>query len=425
MSMSGRLLRIVLILLGPALAAAACRLAPILNEGHLSPAHTALIYGGLFLPLAAGAAAALSARLPACLFFILAAGLVMAAQLRFLDNYFLLVIMTMGINIIFASSLNLVNGYMGEFSCGHGGFMCVGAYVGSLISMAFFTSSKLFGASLLPPHLAPLLFPLVLIGAGLVSALFGLLVALPSFRTRGDYLAIITIAANYIIISLVENIDFIGGPRGLSGMNKTVGAMREVAEMPWMLIWVLTAVFASIVFLYRLVGSTYGKSIPAVCQNEIAAEIMGVNTDRVKLTAFMVSSGLAGVAGALYAHVYSYVNAQAFSILKSTEALVMVYMGGMGSLSGVIMAAAAFTLLVEGLRFAIPFINSLHILPAGYEISPVWKWVLIPLCLILLMQFRPEGLLGNRELSHFFPRLNKWMKRTSSEEEPDAHSGNK
>jgi branched-chain amino acid transport system permease protein len=212
---------------------------------------------------------------------------------------------------------------------------------------------------------------------------------------------------------VVENIDLIGGSRGLSGMNKTVSAMREAADLPWMLIWVLLGVFISVIFLYRLITSTYGKSIPAVCQNEIAAEIMGVNTNRVKLTAFMVSSGLAGVAGALYAHVYSYVNAQAFSILKSTEALVMVYMGGMGSLSGVIMAAVAFTLMVEGLRFAIPLLDSLlhslHLLPPHYALSPVWKWVFIPLCLILLMQFRPEGLMGNRELTHFFPWLKKWM----------------
>ncbi|MDR3362735.1 MAG: branched-chain amino acid ABC transporter permease [Desulfovibrio sp.] len=335
--------------------------------------------------------------------------LVLAAQADILDNYVLTVLMFMGINVIFATSLGLVNGYMGEFSCGHAGFMCVGAYVGSLLSVACFTTNKLFGAPLLPPESAPFLFPLVLLAAGLAAALFGLLVALPSFHTRGDYLAIITIAANYIIISIVENIDFIGGPRGFSGMKRTMNAMNGVLEIPWMLIWVLVVTFASILILHRLVTSTYGKGVPAVCQNEIAAEIMGVDTNRVKTMAFMVSSGLAGVSGALYAHVYGYVNAQAFNILKSTEGMVMVYLGGMGSLSGVIMAAIAFTLLVEGLRFALPaldgLLHNLNLLPASYEVSQVWKWVLIPLCLVLLMQFRPEGLLGNRELSHYFPRL--------------------
>ncbi|MDR2800296.1 MAG: branched-chain amino acid ABC transporter permease [Desulfovibrio sp.] len=344
--------------------------------------------------------------------FVLAGlALIWSAHAGLLDNYVLTVLMFMGINVIFASSLNLVNGYMGEFSCGHAGFMCVGAYVGSLLSMALFTNSKLFGDALLSPELALPLFPLVLAVSGFAAAAFGLLVALPSFHTRDDYLAIITIAANYIIISIIENIDAIGGPRGLFGMKKTISAMGDFIDAPWMFIWVVLITFVSVMILYRLVTSTCGKGIPAVCQNEVAAEIMGVDTNRMKIMAFMLSSGLAGVAGALYAHVYGYVNAQAFNILKSTEGMVMVYLGGMGSLSGVVLAAIAFTLLVEGLRFVIPFLNdvthSLGLLPAGFEISQVWKWVIIPLILILLMQFRPEGLLGNRELTHVFP----WLKR--------------
>jgi branched-chain amino acid transport system permease protein len=303
---------------------------------------------------------------------------------------------------------------MGEFSCGHAGFMCVGAYFGSLISVAFFTKSSLFGEALFAPWLAPFLFPLVLLGAGLAAALFGLIVALPSFNTRDDYLAIITIAANYIIISVIENIDIIGGPRGFSGMKKTVGAMTETLNLPWMFIWVIIGLSICLLILYRLMSCTYGKGISAVCQNEVAAEIMGVNTNRVKIMAFMISSGLAGVAGALYAHVYGYVNPQAFNILKSTEGLVMVYLGGMGSLSGVIMAAIAFTLLVEMLRFLIPAANTilhnLHLLPDAFELNQIWKWVLIPLILIILMQFRPEGFLGNRELTEVFPKLRRWIR---------------
>ncbi|MDR1777315.1 MAG: branched-chain amino acid ABC transporter permease [Desulfovibrio sp.] len=347
------------------------------------------------------------------LFCAAAVVLVVLAQTGALDKYMLTVITFMGINCIFAVSLNLVNGYMGEFSCGHGGFMCVGAYVGSLLSTAFFTNSKLFGPALFGPELAPFLFPLALLGAGLAAALFGLIVALPSFHTRDDYLAIITIAANYIIISLVENIDAIGGPRGFSGMKKVVNAMSDVADAPWMLIWTIIGLFVCVMMIYRLMTSTYGKGISAVCQNEVAAEIMGVNTNRVKIMAFMVSSGLAGLSGALYAHVYGYVNAQAFNILKSTEGLVMVYLGGMGSISGVLMAAVAFTLLIESLRFVIPWLNDIlhavNLLPVGYELSQVWKWVIIPLVLILLMQFRPEGFLGNRELTHVFPRLRRWI----------------
>ncbi len=340
--------------------------------------------------------------------------LVGAAQMRWLDSYLLTVLMLMGINIIFASSLNLVNGYMGEFSCGHGGFMCVGAYVGAILSLILFNpANKIIGSALLPAALAPWCFPLILLLSGLAAAFFGLLVALPALRTRGDYLAIITIATNYIIISLVENIDLIGGPRGLSGMKRTMNAMRDVVDIPWMLVWVIVVTILSVAVIRRLVTSTYGKGIPAIAQNEVAAEIMGVDTNRVKIVAFMVSSGLAGVAGALYAHVFGYVNAQGFNILKSTEGLVMVYLGGMGSLSGSVLAAVIFTMLVEALRFAIPGLDSLlhsfNLLPAGYTLSQVWKWVLIPLMLILLMQFRPEGLLGHRELSDAFPRLRRWF----------------
>lgn len=334
------------------------------------------------------------------------------AQFGVFDQYTQTVLMFMGINIIFAASLNIVNGYMGEFSCGHAGFMCVGAYVSSVLSVTLFTNNKIFGDALLAPEFAPFLFPLVIIAGGLVAAVFGLLVALPSFRTRGDYLAIITIAANYIVISLIENFEVIGGPRGFHGMKKVLNGMRDLVDIPWMFLWIILGTIFSVWLLRRLVTSTYGKGISAVCQDEVAAEIMSVDTNHIKLVAFMVSSGLAGVAGGLYAHVYGYVNPQAFNILKSTEGLVMVYLGGMGSLSGSVLSAILFTLLVEALRFVIPGIDwAMHfagLLPASYELSQVWKWVLIPLILILLMQFRPEGLMGNRELSDVFPKLRRW-----------------
>ena len=347
-----------------------------------------------------------------CLLFLIGGlVLVFAEYFSWIDGYWLSVIKFMGLNVIFATSLNLVNGYMGEFSCGHAGFMCVGAYVGGLMSIILFTKNKMLGAPLLPPELAPLLFPLVLAAAGGVAALFGLLVALPSFKTRDDYLAIITIAANYIIISLIINIDFVGGPRGLTGMRGVVRAMESVADIPWMMIWMLLGVMITTMMLYRLVNSTLGKGIPAVCQNEVAAEIMSVNTKKVKLVAFMVSAGIAGVAGALYAHMFSSIYANSFGIMKSTEAMVMVYLGGMGSLSGSVLAAVMFTLLIELLRFALPAMSDLaHMLPFvpnSFNISQEWKWVIIPLILILLMQFRPEGLLGNRELTDVFPKLKR------------------
>jgi branched-chain amino acid transport system permease protein len=298
--------------------------------------------------------------------------------------------MFMGVNIIMSASLNLVNGYMGEFSCGHAGFMALGAYTSSLLTVWFFTKGSVFGSNLLSPELAPWLFPFILLFGGVVAAVVGLMVAIPSFRTRGDYLAIITLAVNYIVKSAIENIQAIGGARGFMGMSRVVNEMKNLADMPWMMIWTWIFVFLTLVVIQRFVSSTYGKGIIAIREDEIAAEIMGVNTRRAKLVAFMLSSGLAGVAGGLFAHILGYINPGSFTIMKSTEALVMVYLGGMGSLSGSVLSAVLFTLMLEVLR---PL--------------QVIKWVVVPLILFLLMMFRTEGLLGQRELTDVFPRLRR------------------
>jgi len=323
----------------------------------------------------------------AAIFFFLVVGLSWAGGL---SSYTQLILMFIGVNIMMSSSLNLINGYMGEFSCGHAGFMAVGAYTTSLITVWFFTKGSVFGPNLLPPAWATVLFPFVLLFGGLIAALVGLLVAIPSFRTRGDYLAIITLAVNYIVKSAIENIQAIGGARGFMGMGRVVNGMQEVADIPWMMIWTWGFAFLTILLIKRFVSSTYGKGIIAIREDEIAAEIMGVNTRRAKMVAFMLSSGLAGMAGGLFAHILGYINPGSFTIMKSTEALVMVYLGGMGSLSGSVLSAVLFTLILEILR---PL--------------QLYKWVVVPLILILLMLFRTEGLLGHRELTDVFPRLRR------------------
>ncbi len=319
--------------------------------------------------------------------------LVYCAYEEYLGLYTLSVLMFMGVNIILSTSLNLVNGYMGEFSCGHAGFMCVGAYVASLLGVWLFGGSKVLGGPLLDPSLAVYVFPFIIVAGGLVAALVGLLVAVPSYKTRGDYLAIITIAANYIVISVIQNVDAIGGSRGFMGMKSVITAMEEVVYLPWMLIWVFVFTVLTVWLLRRYVSSTFGKGVSAISQDEIAAEIMSVNTNQIKTITFMLSSGLAGIAGGLFAYILGYVNPGSFGILKSTEVLVMVYLGGMGSLSGSVLSAVLFTVLLELLR-------PLQII----------KWIVIPLLLILLMQFRPEGLMGNRELSDYFPRLKRFYR---------------
>jgi branched-chain amino acid transport system permease protein len=290
-----------------------------------------------------------------------------------LNDYRELVLIYMGVNIMLAISLNLVNGYMGEFSVGHAGFMAVGAYISSILTMWLFVDEPVFGQAVLsvPDWALPIGFLIALIAGGVAAALAGLLVAFPSFRTRGDYLAIVTLAVNFIVTGVINNIEAIGGPRGLNGVPLWT-------NLRWVFLLTALSVFA----IYSLVNSTFGKGIVAIREDEIAAELMGVNTRQVKLVAFMVSSFIAGMSGGLFAHVLAYVNPGVFGILKSTEALVMVYLGGMGSISGSVIAAVLFTILIEAFR------------PLA-----VLKWVVVPLILIFLMLFRPQGLFGFREVS--------------------------
>ncbi|MCZ7542193.1 MAG: branched-chain amino acid ABC transporter permease [Anaerolineae bacterium] len=289
-----------------------------------------------------------------------------------LNDYRELVLIYIGINIMLTVSLNLVNGYMGEFSVGHAGFMAVGAYVASVLTMFFFTGA--FDKPAVIDTSSEVViaagFIIALIAGGVAAAIAGLLVAFPSFKTRGDYLAIVTLAVNFIVQGVINNMEFIGGPRGLNGVPLWTN-----------LHWVLITTILALIAIHHLVGSTFGKGIIAIREDEIAADLMGVNTRRVKMVAFLVSSFIAGVAGGLFAHALAYVNPSTFGILKSTEVLVMIYLGGMGSISGSVIAAIIFTLLLEALR------------PLA-----VLKWVIIPLILIILMLYRPQGLFGYREM---------------------------
>lgn len=309
------------------------------------------------------------------------------------NAYIQLVLILIGINIMLTASLNLINGYMGEFSVGHAAFMGVGAYVASLLTVWLLTQDGVFGPALLPAGYSLLVFPLALVVGGVAAALFSLLVAIPSFRTRGDYLAIITLAVNFIFKSLIENMDAIGGPRGFLGMGGVNNVMRSVVDAPWLLIWTFICCLLTLYVIRNFVTSTIGKGVVAIRDDEIAAELMTVNTQRLKVAAFMLGCGLAGVAGGLHAHLLGFINPGSYFILQSTLVLVMVYLGGMGSLSGSIISAIGFTLMLEWLR------------PLGN-----YRWVVVPLLLILLMLFRPTGILGDRELPDIFPRLRKYFR---------------
>lgn len=306
------------------------------------------------------------------------------------SGYVQLVIVLIGINVMLTASLNLINGYMGEFSVGHAAFMGVGAYTASILTVWLIGSG--FGEPVVSGLATVVAFPVAIVAGGLAAALVSLLVAVPSFRTRGDYLAVITLAVNFIVKSVVENMEAVGGARGFMGMGSVLGSMSSVVDAPWLMIWTFVAVVVTLVVLRNLVGSTLGKGTIAVRDDEIAAEVMTVDTRRLKVAVFMLGCGLAGVAGGLHGHLVGFINPSSYFLLQSTLILVMVYLGGMGSLTGSVISAVAFTLLLELLR------------PLG-----VVRWVLVPLVLIVMMRYRPTGLMGSRELTDVFPSLRRFF----------------
>ncbi len=274
------------------------------------------------------------------------------------------------IAVLITLSLNVINGYMGEFSCSHPGFMALGAYAASAITVSVFVNDNLFGPALAANAWWGLfVFPLTLIFGGIVAAIASLAVAIPSFRTRGDYLAIISLAFTFIVKSFIENLEFVGGPRGLS-------SQPDWANLPTVFIWTAIGVW----MINNFVRSTMGKALNAVRDNEIAADAMTVNTRRTKMVAFMFSAFWAGVGGGLFAHVLRYVNPGTFGIQKLAEVLAMVYFGGLNSVYGSIVGAVGFNLLSEALR---PL--------------EIFKWIIIPVLLILIMIFRPTGLIAFKE----------------------------
>lgn len=280
------------------------------------------------------------------------------------NPYYLHVLTGIGINVILVASLNLVNGYLGEFAIGHAGFLAVGAYASSVVTLLFHQS-----------------FWLALAVGALAGAIVGYLVGLPAFKTFGDYLAIITLGFNMIIVNVIQNLDVVGGPRGWGGQPK---------HTTFFLVAVVTLV--SLAVLRNLVYSNYGRVWLAIRENEIAAEMMGVNIMRYKMIAFVVAAIFAGLAGGLWAHYQQYIHPSSFTYMRTTDLLVMLYLGGMGSLSGSVLGVTIMTVLLEVLRGVLGRFSLVE-----------WRMVISPLVLIIIMLTRPQGLMGNREFA-FVPR---------------------
>ena len=275
------------------------------------------------------------------------------------NPYFLDIAVGCGINITLAVSLNLINGYTGQFSLGHAGFMGIGAYTAAMLTTSL-------GVALLPAlgNQAWLLFALALLAGGLAAALAGLVVGVPSLRLKGDYLAIVTLGFGEIIRVVIQNIDAVGGSRGLIGIPAYTN-----------LFWTYGIAALTVYVVWTLVNSTYGRGFIAVADDEIAAEAVGINTTRYKIAAFLVGAFFAGLAGGVYAHFKQYIAPQGFGFDRSIEIVVMVILGGMGNTVGVIIAAILLTVLGESLR----------------QFGD-YRMIIYSLVIIVLMILRPQGL---------------------------------
>ncbi len=292
-----------------------------------------------------------------------------------LIEYAIRIILFCGINAILAVGLNLINGTTGQFSIGHAGFMAVGAYTTAFTAIqlenAFFAGQ----AGKLGFFQVALVFPLSLLTGALTAGFSGLLVGVPSLRLRGDYLAIVTLGFGEIIRLVFNNAHFLGGATGYSG-DRTLGLPIYTSFF-----WVFSCALLVITLLGNLTYSSYGRALSAIRDDEIAAEACGIPTTRFKVMAFVISAATAGIAGGLFAHLQSTIRPDDFKFDRSIDMIVMIIVGGLGSVTGAIVGAIFVGITLELTR----------------DLQQ-YRLVVYALLLILLMVFRPQGMLGRREL---------------------------
>ena len=270
-----------------------------------------------------------------------------------------------GINIILAASLNLINGYTGQFSLGHAGFMAVGAYVGVVLTTNFHA-----------------VFPVAILAGGIAAGLLGALIGLPTLRLRGDYLAIATLGLGEIVRIVIINVPYVGGAAGFKGIP-------HHTDFTWVFCLMLVTLF----IIKNFVNSRHGRACLAIRENEIAAESMGVNTTRYKVLAFSIGAFFAGVAGVLFGHNMYILSPASFTFMQSFNILIMVVMGGLGSMTGSIAGALVVTFL-----------------SAALASFPNARMIIYALALILLMFYRPQGLFGYVEVTAMQP-LRRFFKK--------------
>jgi branched-chain amino acid transport system permease protein len=298
--------------------------------------------------------------------FLVGLPILAVAQALVPDAYFLRIVV-ISVNVVLAVSLNVVNGFTGQFSLGHAGFMAVGAYTAAKITLGL-AGVRL---SFLPEVVSDQLVFALALAAGMgMAALTGFIVGMPSLRLRGDYLAIVTLGFGEIIRSIIENSGFLGTALGLQGLPKRTN-----------LVWLGVSVIATVVMARRLAVSTQGRALFAIREDEIAAEAMGVDTTGYKVRAFTISAAYAGLAGGLVAHAIQMVTPNMFTFIRSIEVVVLVVLGGLGSITGSVLTAIVLGLAIEEAR--------------EFE---QYRMVVYALLLIALMLLRPQGVFGTREL---------------------------
>lgn len=276
-----------------------------------------------------------------------------------LNMYHANTLIFIGINIILAVSLHLVIGITGQFSIGHAGFLAVGAYISAIVTMKL-----------------QLPFPVALLAGGVIAALAGLVVGIPTLRLRGDYLAIATLGFAEIIRIIFLNIDYVGGAAGMQVSHMTT--------------WTYTFVclFITVLVIVNFTNSRHGRACISIREDEIAADAMGINTTYYKVLAFAIGSFFAGIAGGLYAHNFYIIQPATFGFLKSFDILIFVVLGGLGSLSGAVISAILLTLV-----------------SAFLQEYPETRMIMYSLVLVIVMLYRPQGLMGTKEITEYF---GKW-----------------
>lgn len=295
--------------------------------------------------------------------FVISLGLILNS---YLNSYIQAIFISFMINAIMALSLNFITGLADQFSLGHAGLMAIGAYTSAIINTEFLNSDWT-------------LIPIGVLGAGFVAAFAGYLISLPSFRLKGDYLAIVTLGMSEIVRVVLLNWNHVGGPRGYSTITK----FPEFGYSYGFIVILLTITFMT---MYRLKFSWFGRNLWAINEDDIAAEVMGLNVAKTKRRAFVISSFFAGIGGGFYAHHLGYISPGSFGFIISVQILIIAVLGGLGSLSGSVLAALILTFLPEALRS----------LPTG---SIDLRMIVYPILLILMMILRPQGLFGRSEMN--------------------------